>query len=541
MLEEKKEIIKETKDTIRKKIDESQTIEKGRKGIFGVIFGRTAVIILLLLLQVLMLFIAYRYLQEKGVILNFVMKALAVVLVVHIINKRENPAFMISWIILILGWPVFGSLLYLFVEMQPVPKAINKKIQKMHIETMCYWTQEKKVKQKLAEESTEMPHLSEYVYRCGGFPTYQNTSVKYFSCGMEKFEELVVQLEKAEHFIFMEYFIVAKGYMWDTILEILRRKAEEGVEVRFLYDGTCSFSLLPYHYPRTLEEMGIQCHMFAPVVPALSTYQNNRDHRKIVVIDGKVAFTGGINLADEYIGKKERFGVWKDTAIMLKGDAVRSFTLMFLEMWNIERKEKPEDFDRYLNVEQEKVPQPGDGFVMPYGDSPLDNEPVGEHVYMDILYTAKNYVHIMTPYLILDHDMITALTYAAKRGVEVIIIMPHIPDKMYAFLLAKTYYNELMDAGVQIYEFTPGFVHAKVFTSDDRKAVVGTINMDFRSLYLHFECAAYLYRNAEIPRIEQDFQDTLKQCQRMNQSDFEKLPLPSRIAAKLLRLVAPLM
>ena len=541
MLEEKKEIIKETKDTIRKKIDESQTIEKGRKGIFGVIFGRTAVIILLLLLQVLMLFIAYRYLQEKGVILNFVMKALAVVLVVHIINKRENPAFMISWIILILGWPVFGSLLYLFVEMQPVPKAINKKIQKMHIETMCYWTQEKEVKQKLAEESTEMPHLSEYVYRCGGFPTYQNTSVKYFSCGMEKFEELVVQLEKAEHFIFMEYFIVAKGYMWDTILEILRRKAEEGVEVRFLYDGTCSFSLLPYHYPRTLEEMGIQCHMFAPVVPALSTYQNNRDHRKIVVIDGKVAFTGGINLADEYIGKKERFGVWKDTAIMLKGDAVRSFTLMFLEMWNIERKEKPEDFDRYLNVEQEKVPQPGDGFVMPYGDSPLDNEPVGEHVYMDILYTAKNYVHIMTPYLILDHDMITALTYAAKRGVEVIIIMPHIPDKMYAFLLAKTYYNELMDAGVQIYEFTPGFVHAKVFTSDDRNGVVGTINMDFRSLYLHFECAAYLYRNAEIPRIEQDFQDTLKQCQRMNQSDFGKLPLPSRIAAKLLRLVAPLM
>ena len=541
MLEEKKEIIKETKDTIRKKIDESQTIEKGRKGIFGVIFGRTAVIILLLLLQVLMLFIAYRYLQEKGVILNFVMKALAVVLVVHIINKRENPAFMISWFILILGWPVFGSQLYLFVEMQPVPKAINKKIQKMHIETMCYWTQEKEVKQKLAEESTEMPHLSEYVYRCGGFPTYQNTSVKYFSCGMEKFEELVVQLEKAEHFIFMEYFIVAKGYMWDTILEILRRKAEEGVEVRFLYDGTCSFSLLPYHYPRTLEEMGIQCHMFAPVVPALSTYQNNRDHRKIVVIDGKVAFTGGINLADEYIGKKERFGVWKDTAIMLKGDAVRSFTLMFLEMWNIERKEKPEDFDRYLNVEQEKVPQPGDGFVMPYGDSPLDNEPVGEHVYMDILYTAKNYVHIMTPYLILDHDMITALTYAAKRGVEVIIIMPHIPDKMYAFLLAKTYYNELMDAGEQIYEFTPGLVHAKVFTSDDRKAVVGTINMDFRSLYLHFECAAYLYRNAEIPRIEQDFQDTLKQCQRMNQSDFEKLPLPSRIAAKLLRLVAPLM
>lgn len=308
-----------------------------------------------------------------------------------------------------------------------------------------------------------------------------------------------------------------------------------------MYDGTCSFSLLPYHYPKKLEEMGIQCHMFAPVVPALSTYQNNRDHRKIVVIDGRVAFTGGINLADEYIGRKERFGVWKDTAIMVEGDAVRSFTLMFLEMWNVEKHRKIEDFNTYLDVEQVKLPAAGDGFVMPYGDSPLDHEPVGENVYLDILYTAKDYVHIMTPYLILDHDMITALTYAAKRGVEVLIIMPHIPDKWYAFMLAKTYYEELMDAGVQIYEFTPGFVHAKVFTSDDRKAVVGTINLDYRSLYLHFECAVYLYRNEEIPSIEEDFQKTLEQCQKMRPEDVKEMPLRNRLAGKVLRLLAPLM
>lgn len=542
MIEEKKAALKRKigESELKRKIDESETLEKGKKGFFGVVYGRTAVVLLLLLLQILMLFLAYQYLQDKGVILNVVLRVLSVLLVIHIINRKENPAFMISWIILILGWPVFGSLLYLFVELQPATYWINKRLKKMHIETAHYWKQDEQVTKNLMKESTEMPHLSTYVYQKGGFPTWQNTTAKYFPNGQAKFEELLIQLEKAERFIFMEYFIVAKGYMWDTVLEVLKRKAAEGVEVRFMYDGTCSFSLLPYHYPRQLEAMGIRCHMFAPVVPALSTHQNNRDHRKIVVIDGKTAFTGGINLADEYIGKKIRFGTWKDTAIMVQGDAVRSFTLMFLEMWNVDKHWEKESFDKYLDVERIGLPD-ADGFVIPYGDSPLDNEQVGESVYMDILYTAKEYVHIMTPYLILDHDMITALTYAAKRGVEVIIIMPHIPDKKYAFLLAKTYYGELMDAGVQIYEFTEGFVHAKVFTSDDRKAVVGTINMDYRSLYLHFECAVYLYRNAAIPSVEEDFQKTLGQCQRVTREDVKNQPLKNRVAGKVLRLVAPLM
>ena len=540
-LKETKEALKEKKEILKKKIDDSQAIEKGKKGLFGVIYGRTAVIIILLLLQILMLFLAYQYLQDKGMFLNAILRVFAVVLVIHIINCRENPAFMISWIILILGWPVFGTLLYVFVALQPGTKWINKHLQNMHIETRHYWMQNEKVTENLSKESPEMPHLSKYVYQRGGFPTYQNTSAKYFPDGQAKFEELLVQLEKAQKFIFMEYFIVAKGYMWKTILEVLVRKAAEGVEVRFMYDGTCSFSMLPYNYPKKIEELGIQCHMFAPVVPALSTHQNNRDHRKIVVIDGRVAFTGGINLADEYIGKKERFGIWKDTAVMIEGDAVRSFTLMFLEMWNVEKHRRAEIFDPYLDVEQIKFPVKGDGFVMPYGDSPLDNEQVGESVYMDILYTAKDYVHIMTPYLILGHEMITALTYAAKRGVEVIIMMPHIPDKKYAFMLAKTYYCELMDAGVQIYEYTPGFVHAKVFTSDDRKAVVGTINLDYRSLYLHFECAVYLYRNSVIPSIEADFQETLKECRKMSREDVKSQPLGSRIAGKALRLLAPLM
>ena len=284
--------------------------------------------------------------------------------------------------------------------------------------------------------------------------------------------------------------------------------------------------------------------MFAPIVPALSTRQNNRDHRKIVVIDGKVAFTGGINLADEYINRKERFGHWKDTAIMITGEAVRSFTIMFLEMWSVDKnlRNMPlELFEKYLDIVPDKESEPGDGFIMPYGDSPLDNEAVGEQVYMDILYTAKDYVHIMTPYLILSNEMITALTYAAKRGVDVKIIMPHIPDKWYAFVLAKTYYNELLDAGVKIYEYTPGFVHAKVFTSDDEKAVVGTINLDYRSLYLHFECAVYLYQNEEIPSIEEDFQETFAKCQEVLPSDYKRQKFFDRMAGRVLRILAPLM
>ena len=278
--------------------------------------------------------------------------------------------------------------------------------------------------------------------------------------------------------------------------------------------------------------------MFSPVKPALSTTQNNRDHRKILVIDGKVAFNGGINLGDEYINKIERFGHWKDTAVMITGDAVKSFTLMFLQMWNINERNH-DDFKKYIHIGVEE--QNVKGYVMPYGDSPLDNENVGETVYLDILATAKKYVHIMTPYLIIDNEMMTALTYAAKRGIDVKLILPHIPDKKSAFMLARTYYPELLEAGVKIYEYTPGFVHAKVFASDDVKAVVGTINLDFRSLYLHFECGTFFYKVPTISFIEEDFQATLKKCKQITMEDYHKLNILYKIGGGFLKLIAPLM
>lgn len=515
---------------------------KKLKGLLRIIFGRTTFVVLFLLIQISILLACFRWLGNYMFYISGGFTLLSAMVVIFIINDRSNSSFKMSWIIPVLVVPVFGSLFFLFFKMQSGPRLIAGRIGMLTKRTEAYLKQSKKVMDSLSKTDQAAANLAYYMNEYGGYPVYDNTYVKYFPLGEDKFAEMKVQLEKAEKFIFMEYFIVECGVMWSSILEILERKAKEGVEVRVMYDGMCCMALLPYHYPRELAKKGIKCKMFSPIRPALSTYQNNRDHRKILVIDGHTAFTGGVNLADEYINQKLRFGHWKDTAVMLKGDAVKSFTIMFLQMWNITEPEL-DDFGLYLNKEEYccDFDLPMDGFVMPYGDSPLDQENVGERIYMDILYQAKKYVHMMTPYLILDEEMITALTYTAKRGIETIIIMPHIPDKKYAYILARSYYEELIEAGVKIYEYTPGFVHAKVFSSDDEKAVVGTINLDFRSLYLHFECAAYLYRNQAVADVERDFQETLEKCQLITIEECIRFIWYKKFAGRVLRLFAPLM
>ena len=293
-----------------------------------------------------------------------------------------------------------------------------------------------------------MANLAKYIHRCGCHPVYDQTAVTYFPSGEAKWEEMLKQLEQAEKFIFLEYFIVDEGLMWGKILEILAKKAVQGVDIRVMYDGTCELSTLPHDYPNRLRKLGIQCKMFAPVTPFVSTHYTYRDHRKILVIDRHIAFTGGINLADEYINHIEKHGHWKDTAIMLKGEAVKSFTLMFLQMWGIT--EKTPEFDRFLETATSAVPD-AKGYVIPYGDSPLDEEKLGERAYMDILNRAQRYVHIMSPYLILDGEMETALKFAAERGVDVKLILPGIPDKNAPYALAKTHFDSLLCSGVQIY------------------------------------------------------------------------------------------
>ena len=516
-------------------------MKKARK-LLRIIFGRTAFVVMSLLLQISILLAGFRFLSHYMVYIYGGFTLLSAFVILYVVNKDENPSFKLAWIIPITVIPVFGTLLYLFLELQWEGKIINRKLRENISDTQPYLKQNPHYMEQLARTSRSNANLAAYIENSGSYPVYGNTNVKYYPVGEEMFEDMKKELEKAKRFIFMEYFIVERGEMWDSLLEILERKVQEGVEVRFMYDGMCCLVLLPYSYPRELRAKGLKAKMFAPIRPALSTYQNNRDHRKILVIDGHTAFTGGINLADEYINRKVRFGHWKDTGIMVKGDAVTSFTMMFLQMWNITEKE-PEDYGRYLRDPEFFYPPElsMEGFVIPYGDSPLDQETVGELVYLDIINIARNYVHIMTPYLILNYELVQALQFAAKRGVETIIIMPHIPDKEYAFLLAKAHYEELIRAGVQIYEYTPGFVHAKVFTSDDEKAVVGTINMDYRSLYLHFECAAYIYRNEVIKDVERDFKETLAKSQVITLEECRHYPWYKKFAGRVLRLFAPLM
>jgi len=512
------------------------------KGLWKIIFGRTAILIALMLLQAFIIFGGFALLGNKLIVFNYCIAMLAIVILMYVLNTRQNSSYKMMWIILILLVPVLGVVFYLFTRLQVGTKFMSKRVGELMEEEAVFLTPKKDVVNELHKEQKIDTGLFKYLYEYGKYPVYNNASVKYFPLGEDKFNEMIYQLERATDFIFLEYFIIDKGIMWDTILEILIRKAKEGVEVRLMYDGTNTLSLLPKNYPSKMKKLGIKCKVFSPMTPFLSTHQNNRDHRKILVIDGHTAFTGGVNLADEYINKKRRFGHWKDTAIMVKGEAVNSFTLMFLQMWNIDSKNK-ETYGRYMftgNMIPDRSMRNG-GYIVPYGDSPLDDEEVGEKVYIDIINKAKDYVHIMTPYLIIDEELVNTLIFASQRGVDVKIILPHIPDKKYAYWLARTHYEDLISAGVEIYEYTPGFVHAKVFVSDDEKAVVGTINMDYRSLYLHFECAAYIWRNPVIDDIERDFQNTLVKCEKITLQNCKEFSLIGKIVGKTLKVIAPLM
>jgi len=502
------------------------------------IYGRTAGILIGFLLQLGLLVVAYSWLSSYSIWFYALFLVISLAVILYIFNAGGNPDMKLAWMLPIALFPVFGSIVYMTIVSQPGTKVMYERLKHLSENTRKYVRPRKENRDVLRAENPHMGQLARYLERCDNSPVYGNTRMKYYPLGDTQFVDMVEELQKAKEYIFMEFFIVHEGRMLDTILEILKEKAQQGVEVRFMYDGTNVLWNLPNFFPKMLEKEGIQCKMFAPIKPIFSPHYNNRDHRKILVIDGKVAFTGGINLADEYINEKERFGHWKDAGAMIKGEAVERFTYMFLEMWD-ESEEEPETYEKYALPADAAVK--GDGYMIPYSVCPLGPERVGEQVYLDIINTAHTYVHIMTPYLILDYQTIMALTYAAKRGVEVIIIMPHIPDKKYAFVLAKTYYNQLLDAGVRICEYVPGFVHAKVFVSDDVKAVVGTVNLDYRSLYHHFECGLVLYDNSQIAVMEEDIQNTLEKCVEIHSEDYKKLKLTDRMLGRVMRIVAPLM
>lgn len=471
---------------------------------------------LLVLIQIIF-FVGVSYLlvydSAAAIILQTTIGLSALLLVLYLINKLERPSLRLNWILLILIVPVVGVPSFLmFGESRPI-KRMGKLVCKSKEET------ERVFKETYGE--SEMPSVQDrqtalnyYLAKHGKYPLYTDGDIQYYRSGEEMFPVMLEELEKAEKYILLDYFIIAHGKMWDSMLKILLKKAMQGVKVRIIYDDFGSIITLSPHYEIYLESLhpNIKCLKFNKIIPFFAMRMNNRDHRKILVVDGKVAFTGGINLADEYIAEKVRFGYWKDTGIKITGSAVRSFTAMFFYFWNAFYREK-EDIKEYLLPADE--PKQDTGIkIQPYDDSPLDNLSIGENVYSDMINRAEKYVYIFTPYLILDDFMRKSLCQAALRGVDVRIVTPGIPDKKTVFRLTRANYELLLKSGVKIYEYTPGFIHAKSVLCDDEWAAIGTFNFDYRSLYLHFENAVYFSGCQAIFDLKKDCEETFNVSKR---------------------------
>lgn len=507
------------------------------KKILRFLTQRVVLTALLILIQALLLFGIIWKLNNYFIYFYAFSVLLSLLLTLRIINNKSNPAFKIAWLIPILLFPVLGGLVYLVFGSDRTGKYIRNKMGRIEKE-MQDGISKANERSGIEKMPPDVVNQSHYISNSAHCPPYKNTTVEYLPMGEVKFERMVQELKKAKRYIFMEYFIIQEGTMWNTILDVLEEKAKEGVDVRVIYDDMGCILTLPTGYEKTLREKGIQCQIFNPFIPILSSHFNTRDHRKICVIDGNVGFTGGINLADEYINGYEKHGHWKDTAILLKGEAVFSLTTMFLSMWDYLIKKEGEDYAAYYPDSWDENAQ---GIVQPFADNPLDDEAVGETVYLNLINKAKRYVYITTPYLILSNEMVTAMNTAAKSGVDVRIITPHVPDKWYVHAVSRSYYEMLVEAGVKIYEYTPGFVHAKTFVVDDEYAVVGTINLDYRSLYLHFECAAWMYKASCVTDVRDDFLKTQQMSQEITLEECRNISILRRLGRSVLRVLAPLM
>ena len=461
---------------------------------------------------------------------------LSLLVVIHIIKEDTNPTFKIPWIVLNLTLPLLGGLAYLFygnIRFLSRERWFVEEVSKRH-RTLLPPSLDN-----IDELRAIDPHAaiqSMYLATRANAPLYKGTSTAFYPSGEQFWEALLIDLQKAERFIFLEYFIIRPGKMWDAIEKILIEKAASGVEVRLLYDYFGCLLTLPAGFALRLEGLGIKVSAFNRKAIFFDARFNHRDHRKITVIDGNIGYTGGINLADEYINAEIRFGHWKDTAIRLEGEAVKSLSAQFLALWTLERGEDDEVLPYAPSIRCAD-----DGFVQPFDDEPIAGDRVGETAYKNLITRAVDYVYIMSPYLIIDNDMIRTMTDTAKSGVDVRILMPAIPDKPLVGILNRSYYQVLLKGGVRIFEYTPGFVHAKQFVSDDKIALVGTINLDYRSLVHHFENGVWMYDTSSVLPIRDDFLSTLEQSEEITLESLRRRGLLYHVLLSILRLFAPLM
>lgn len=500
--------------------------------------GRLVFVGLCILLEVLWVVLLYIRLNEYSAVLSAATRLAALVIVLKLYGKHTNAAFKMPWMLLLLAFPVLGVCLYLLMGRSGTTRRMARRFEKVDQTLARSVPSRPDAVEDLKARGGPAGNLASYLQRYGGFPLCRNTDVAFYAEAADGLEAQLRDLERAERFIFMEYHAVQEGAAFRRLKDVLARKAAQGVEVRFIYDDIGSIGFINRDFIRRMEQVGVQCRVFNPVIPVFNVFLNNRDHRKITVIDGVVGFTGGYNLADEYFNLTHPFGRWKDTGIRLEGDAVTSLTAQFLEMWNAIR---PTDGDMSAYLAAVPYQSREDGFVQPYADSPLDQEFVGENVYLSMAEGARERVWFTTPYLIISDEMTRVLGLAARRGVDVRIITPGIPDKKLVYSVTRSYYAGLARSGVRIYEYTPGFIHAKQCVADGETAVVGTINMDYRSLYLHFENAVLFHGCAAVKQVEEDFQNTFPQCREVTEQYSSGRSAALRVWQCLLRLFAPLL
>ncbi len=501
-----------------------------------ILFHRMAGIILVVLLQIMLLLVLFTWLSTYAPAIEVLLHLFSVVIILMIIKNSNHLSSDILWIVMISLFPVPATLFYFFCGADLIRSRTTRQLTSSTENSQSYYHQDEAVFEELLAKNPSDSGQFRYISKTSGFPFYRNTGFDYYGLGDTGYPVMLEELRKAKKFIFLEYFIIEEGTMWNGMLEILKEKAASGVEVRVMYDDLGTFTTLSPRYASQLESFGIKCISFNKINPILAVIMNHRDHRKIMVIDGLTAFSGGVNLADEYINVINKHGHWKDNVIRIKGEAVWSYTVMFLSHWNALR---PED-DSFLPFKAEAEPGEPDGYIAPYGETPLDKEITAQNIYMGIVNQSNDYCYIMTPYLIIDSELINALVLAAKHGADIRIITPGIPDKKFVFEVTRSYYKPLIEGGVKIFEYTPGFVHAKVFVSDDVIATVGTVNLDYRSLYLHFENGTFLVDSKKIADIKQDVEEVLAQCHEVSYKECVVGPFREFWRA-ILRIFAPMM
>lgn len=501
--------------------------------------SRMVIVLLSIFLEVIFILVMVKRLNEYYAWISILTQILAFFLILGIYGQHKTSSMKMPWIILILTFPVVGVSLYLLTGLNGYTKVMRDRYRKLDETLFPLLSSNDEVLSSFEECDPKAAAVSKYIKKDAHYPVYGRSRVTYYSEANDGLSAQLEELAKAEKFIFMEYHAIEDADSWQKIQDVLVERVKAGVEVRVFYDDMGSIGFVNTDFAKKLRSHGIACRVFNPFVPGLNIFLNNRDHRKITVVDGRVGFTGGYNIANEYFGLCEPYGKWKDTGIRIEGDAVASLTVTFLEMWNAVKRqgEADSDFSKYLTL----FPVEGEGFIQPYADNPMDEEQVGENVYISIVEKAEKYCYFMTPYLIITDEMNHAISLAAKRGVDVRIVTPGIPDKKLVYSVTRSFYNGLVRNGVRIYEWRPGFCHAKMCVADGTMATCGTINLDYRSLYHHFENGAFFSHCEAVSDIRKDFDAIFVQCEEVTEKYLSERSFGRRFIQMIMRLFAELL